>query len=91
MPKKDTLTVVPGFIGSYPNFFFSVAEQELSIFISALKNAQTKEAKTEFYAQFGIRRNNPEIWEVLDWFNAEHKKMRGLEAGVFDMNRYQNL
>ncbi|SHE20855.1 fatty acid cis/trans isomerase [methanotrophic endosymbiont of Bathymodiolus puteoserpentis (Logatchev)] len=91
VPKKDTLTIVPGFIGSYPNFFFSVAEQELSIFISDLKNAQTKEAKTEFYAQFGIRRNNPEIWEILDWFNAEHKKMRGLEAGLFDMNRYQNL
>ncbi len=91
VPEKDTLTVVPGFVGSYPNFFFSVAEQELDTFINALKNAQTKEAKTEFYAQFGIRRNNPEIWETLDWFNAEHKKMRGLEAGIFDMNRYQNL
>ena len=89
--EKDTLTVVPRFVGSYPNFFFSVAEQELGAFISALKNAQTEEAKTEFYAQFGIRRNTPEIWETLDWFNAEHKKMRGLEAGLFDMNRYQNL
>ncbi|MDF1584500.1 MAG: fatty acid cis/trans isomerase [Methyloprofundus sp.] len=91
VPEKDTLTVVPGFIGSYPNFFFSVAEQDLDKFISALSNAQSKESQTDFYAQFGIRRNNPKIWETLDWFNTEHKKLRGLEAGLFDMNRYQNL
>ncbi len=91
VPEKDTLTVVPGFIGSYPNFFFSVAEQDLDIFINALSNAQTQESATEFYEQFGMRRNNPQFWETLDWFNAEHKKRRGLEAGLFDVNHYQNL
>ena len=90
-PEQDTLTVVPGFIGSYPNFFFSVAEQDLNAFITALKTAQTSADKTNFYSRFGIRRNNPLIWPTLDWFNAEHKKYRGLEAGLFDMSRYHNL
>ena len=91
VPEKDTLTVVPGFVGSYPNFFFNVAEHELDTFILTLKGAQSKQDKTDFYAQYGIRRNNPEIWPMLDWFNKEHKKRRGLNAGVFDMNRYENL
>ncbi len=90
-PAQDTLTVVPGFIGSYPNFFFAVAEQDLEQFIATFKSAQTAKSKTNFYARYGIRRTNPQIWPILDWFNAEHKKSRGLNAGLFDMNRYHNL
>ncbi|BCG65917.1 MAG: hypothetical protein methR_P3788 [Methyloprofundus sp.] len=90
-PAQDTLTVVPGFIGSYPNFFFTVAEQDLGQFIAEFKNAQTAKSKTAFYARYGVRRTNPEIWPTLDWFNTEHKKSRGLNAGLFDMNRYHNL
>ncbi len=91
MPGQDTLTVVPGFIGSYPNFFFSVDESDLDSFVSAFKSAQTAKSQAAFYAQYGVRRTNPNIWSMLDWFNAEHKKLRGLNAGLFDMNRYHNL
>ncbi len=90
-PEKDTVTVVPGFVGSYPNFFFSVEKDHLAEFVGLLKTARRDAEKKRFYSEFGIRRSNPEIWKYTDWFNARHKKFRGLQAGLFDMNRYQNL
>ncbi|MGR9117682.1 MAG: fatty acid cis/trans isomerase [Gammaproteobacteria bacterium] len=91
VPERDTLTVVPGFLGSYPNFFFAVEKERLDDFVDSLKNAQTQEAIDAFYERFGIRRSNPEIWRHVDWFNEQHKRQNGLRSGLFDMNRYQNL
>ncbi|NOQ77514.1 MAG: isomerase, partial [Methylococcaceae bacterium] len=90
-PENDTLTVVPGFIGSYPNFFFSVEQDELADFIEQLANAKTETAKELLYSHYGIRRSNPEIWTMYDWFNEQYKKQQGKLSGIFDMNRYQNL
>jgi hypothetical protein len=90
-PGLDTLTIVPGFLGSYPNFFFHVQEQQLPEFIEAIKYARSIEDREAFYAKYGIRRTNPEIWDYVDWFNAKHRKYRGLRAGLFDLNRYNNL
>lgn len=90
-PANDTLTVVPGFIGSYPNFFFSVMETELAQFVEDLKNADTDTKKEMFFSHYGIRRSNPDIWKAYDWFNKRYKKQYGRFAGIFDMNRYQNL
>ena len=87
----DTLTVVPGFLGSYPNFFFDVQQAELPEFISAIQQARSTDEIDAFYKQFGIRRTNPEIWAHVDWFNAQHKEYRGINAGLFDLNRYHNL
>jgi len=89
--ELDTLTVVPGFVGSYPNFFFTVKQTDLPSFIEALRSAKTDQQKNMFYEKYGIRRTNPKIWQQVDWFNSEHKKYRGIRAGLFDLNRYHNL
>ena len=91
VPEKDTLTVIPGFLGSYPNFFFAMDKERLGDFVDALKQAQTQETIDAFYERFGVRRSNPEIWRHVDWFNEQHRKQNGLRAGLFDLNRYQNL
>jgi hypothetical protein len=89
--RLDTLTVIPGFLGSYPNFFFEVDKAQLPEFIAAIKQVRSKKDKEAFYKKFGIRRTNPKIWQSVDWFNAQHKKYRGVRAGLFDLNRYLNL
>lgn len=60
-PEKDTLTVIPNFIGSYPNIFFGIPVQQLGDFIEQLKHSQSDTDKDNFYSHYGIRRNNPEI------------------------------
>jgi hypothetical protein len=91
VPENDRITVFPGFIGSYPNFFFTVEQNQLNEFVTLIKNAKTENDIDALYSRFGIRRTNPDIWQHVDWFNKQHRQYRGLEAGLFDMNRYKNL
>ncbi len=90
-PEKDTLTVLPGFIGSYPNVFFNVEVEEIEAFVSQLKQTETNSQKDKFYSRFGIRRTNPQIWEFADWLNQKHMSVNPLATGIFDLNRYENL
>ena len=90
-PDKDTLTVVPGFIGSYPNIFFGVPQQQLSGFIEHLKRSSSSADADLFYSVYGIRRTNPEIWSYYDWFNKKYHEDHPESSGLFDLNRYENL
>ncbi len=87
---NDTVTLVPGFLGSYPNLFFSVDEEQLPQFVERLANTRDDAAIEAFYSTFGIRRSNPRIWEFSDWFNKKHKELVPVEAGWFDLSRYEN-
>jgi len=91
LPKNDRITIVPGFVGSYPNFFFSVEINRLGEFVNKIQSARNEADLEALYSQFGIRRTHPEIWQHSDWLNEQHKKYRGLQAGLLDMSRYENL
>jgi hypothetical protein len=91
LPDHDKITVYPGFMGSYPNFFFSVKQSQLAEFINAISHAKTDIELDNFYSKYGVRRTNPEIWQQADWFNQQYSKYRGLSAGLLDMSRYGNL
>jgi hypothetical protein len=91
LPENDRITIVPGFVGSYPNFFFSAEKNRLGEFVNKIRTARTEADLESFYSEFGIRRTHPEIWQNSDWFNEQHKKYRGLQAGLLDMSRYENL
>ena len=91
LPENDKITIIPGIVGSYPNFFFSVEKNRVSEFVNRIKSARTETDLELVYSQFGIRRTNPDIWQHSDWFNEQHKKYRGLQAGLLDMSRYENL
>lgn len=87
---EDLVTLVPGFLGSYPNFFFGVDEEELPHFVELLANARDDATIDAFYNVFGIRRSNPGVWEYSDWFNKKYKELAPVEAGWFDLSRYEN-
>ncbi|NOQ63510.1 MAG: isomerase [Methyloprofundus sp.] len=89
--EQDTLTVVPGFLGSYPNIFFDVQQAQLDEFVTVIERVETAADKDAFYAKFGVRRTHPKIWDYVDWFSEQHIKDRGIEAGVLDLSRYNNL
>lgn len=91
LPEKDKLTVVSGFVGSYPNFFFSVEQERLGEFVDAIRTARSQADLEALYSRFGIRRTHPDLWRQSDWFNQQHEKYRGLQAGLLDLSRYENL
>lgn len=41
LPEEDNLTVVTGIVGTYPNAFFHVDEEQLGDFVNAVELMQT--------------------------------------------------
>lgn len=90
-PEQDTLTVMPNFLGSYPNVFLAVSVAELPSFIEQLQHSQNSTDIDNFYVHYGIRRTNPAIWQYYDFFNQKYLQQHPETNGLFDLNRYENL
>ena len=86
--KADTINIARGFIGSYPNRFFSVSMAKAADFLRAMQAVESGEDYWAFVDAYGFRRSNPEFWEISDWFNARNLKDRPIDGGLFDLNRY---
>lgn len=86
-PTKDRINFVEGFIGSYPNLFMVVKQNDLDEFFNLLQNYNSSEDDKKIL-KYAINRANPNFWEVFDWFDKEFKKYDFLEYGLFDLNRY---
>jgi hypothetical protein len=90
-PAKDTLSVVRGTLGSYPNFLFDVEVAQIEAFaraLAAVGNASDFEALVE---RWGVRRTSPYFWEAFDWIHDDFRRRSPTAFGLFDLGRYQNL
>ncbi len=85
---KDRINFVEGFVGSYPNLFVVVKQDDLSDFFSLLTTHKNADLANHRAAKYAITRANPNFWEIYDWFNSEFKKQDLLQYGIFDLNRY---
>ncbi|QJD30204.1 fatty acid cis/trans isomerase [Methylococcus geothermalis] len=91
-PREDTLTVVRGVVGSYPNFFFDLDEAEVDEFVDAVLSLESPEGFAAKLAErFGVHRGNPGFWKISDWFNRRHLETNPVTAGWLDLSRYDNL
>ena len=90
IPEEDYLTVVRGFIGSYPNVFFQLHEQDLDKFVEAIIGLRSEEDYAKLVERYGTRRNATWFWRLSDKFHAYYRKNHPIEAGLFDLNRYEN-
>ncbi|GAB6141679.1 fatty acid cis/trans isomerase [Methylosoma difficile] len=87
---EDTLTLVPGFLGAYPNAFYRLSIHQLPQFIATVKKLNSTAAYTDLTALFAVRRTNPKFWEHYDTLLAAYRKTFPVEAGLFDLNRIEN-
>jgi len=90
-PALDTLTVYPGVLSSYPNFIFNVQAEQVADFVAALEQARDQPAFEKVVERWGIRRTHPEFWRYFHDMSAYIQQTEPVEAGVLDMNRYENL
>ena len=91
LPADDTVTVVRGHFGSYPNFFFEVGAEEVDAFAEGLRGLASEGDLEGFVARYGVRRTDPRFWEVADWLREDLRRRSPVEAGVYDLGRYGNL
>jgi hypothetical protein len=90
IPVEDQLTIVKGFIGSYPNVFFQLNEQHLGKFTRDIENMRDEQDYARLVSRYGVRRNASWFWRLSDKFHARYKDHYPIEAGLFDLNRYEN-
>lgn len=90
-PALDSLTVYPGVLSSYPNFIFNIPVAQVAEFVAALEQARDASAFERVVERWGIRRTHPEFWRYFHDMAAYIQQTEPLEAGVLDMNRYENL
>ncbi|PHS39198.1 MAG: peptidylprolyl isomerase [Sulfurovum sp.] len=86
--SKDTIDILPGSIGSYPNLFGIVHYKDLPDFFDLITHFDKSEHYLQKVDKYFVSRSDPKFWETFDWFQAhfEHADPRG--AGLYDLNRY---
>jgi len=90
LPEQDTLSVIRGQFGSYPNFFFAVRMTEVPEFVEALRRVSSDSEFSGLVESFGVRRTSSRIWETLDWLKEDLRRQSVTEAGLYDLGRYGN-
>ncbi|MGB5685967.1 MAG: fatty acid cis/trans isomerase, partial [Candidatus Electrothrix sp.] len=90
--SKDSMDILPGFVGSYPNYFFKIHEKDLPDFLTLLASKEKlDEAEIDRFVRYGINRADPQFWQEYDWFQQRFFQEQPVEAGLFDLNRYYPL
>jgi len=88
--SEDTIDIVKGFVGAYPNFFFELMYEDLDEFIKLYAEIDSYAKYNALVELYGVRRTNPNFWKTSDWFYEKFKYDNPRYAGVFDLNRYHN-
>ncbi len=90
LPEEDTLTVVPGFIGAYPNSFLRIDHTELPLFVDQVEAISNEADYSDLLDRFGIRRTSGSFWDYSDRLHTAYRKTAPVESGLFDYNRLDN-
>ncbi len=90
-PEKDRITVMPGTVGSYPNFIFSVPRPEVRAFVAALQAVHSQAEFNAVVRRWGLRRTREDFWDIFHDITDIQRTKDPIQAGIFDLNRYLNL
>lgn len=89
-PAKDDVTLVHGLLGSYPEAFWQVKEQDLPNVVATVEKMQTEKDYEALLDMVGVRRTDPKFWAFSDKLNQIFFDNHPIESGWLDYNRLQN-
>jgi hypothetical protein len=90
LPEENTLTVVPGFIGAYPNAILHAKPAELPALAASIAGLGSDADYAALADRFVIRRTNADFWAASDAMIDAYARLAPLEAGLFDYSRLEN-
>jgi hypothetical protein len=90
LPAENALTLVPGFIGAYPNALYLVPRADLPALTAAIGGLGSEEYYRKLADRFAIRRTDPAFWAASDAMNDAYAQSWSPEAGLLDLNRLEN-
>lgn len=90
-PDEDELTVVPGFLGAYPNALFAVTRNELPAFVKAVAKLSSIEEYRALRQRYGVLRSSPRFWAHADLLQVDRERLGGEARGLLDFNRLESF
>jgi hypothetical protein len=90
VPAEDSLTVVNGLLGAYPNVFLDVDPADIPDLANAVSRLRDEADYRALLDRFGVRRTNPRFWAVSDEVLDKQRHLQPLAGGIFDYNRLEN-
>ena len=90
LPDKDTLTIVNGFLGAYPNAFWHVSDQRLNELVNDANRINSVHDYAKFMTNYGVRRTAADFWQHSDKLHANFNKIAPIDYSLFDYNRLEN-
>ena len=90
LPKEDTLSVAAGIIGSYPNSFLMMDERDIPAFVNQVRAMSDERDYRKLKDRYGVRRSDPNFWEISDDIHVLYRERAGVQAGLLDYNRLEN-
>ncbi|APD85837.1 9-hexadecenoic acid cis-trans isomerase [Alteromonas sp. Mex14] len=89
-PSKDTLTLVHGLLGSYPDAFWFIKASDITGSIEQLKSIKNEKDYKALLDKVGMRRTNPEFWTFSDNLLRWSEEQYPIEGGLLDYNRLED-
>lgn len=86
-PEEDSLSVVDGFLGAYPDALFLVPREELAGFVSAVEQLDGDAAYQALRQRYGVLRTAPQFWSHADDLHQAIEQRDPMRAGLLDFNR----
>jgi len=87
-PERDTVLIVKGITGDYPNMILVIPHDKVDLFKSKFHSADTAEKIEKLLIDYGILRNSPLFWQNIDWFQKYTPVENKRDFGLFDLKNY---
>ena len=91
LQQEDALSVVPGFLGAYPNALFEVERSELGAFVEAVERLEAPAGYRALRFRYGVLRASPRFWPHSDLINQANHRLGPIDAGLFDYGHLEGL
>jgi hypothetical protein len=89
-PDENTLSIVRGFVGAYPNALMHATVAELPALARDVEKLASEGDYRVLADRHVIRRTDPVFWEASDAMHAAFRRWAPAEAGMFDYGRLEN-
>lgn len=89
-PEDNTLSIIPGIVGAYPNIFYRLPARDLPALTEAIAGLASEDGYRRLADRYAVRRTAPDFWQFSDELHEAYARLAPLEAGILDYNRYEN-
>jgi hypothetical protein len=90
LPEEDTLTVAANFVGSYPNAYWLVEEEDLLALVERVAALTDEASYRALMDRYGVRRTSKDFWQHSDKVMAAHYQADPIANALLDYNRLEN-